>query len=122
MSGFFHELHQNDQLHRLTTMLAYEGARTQKAADRINALAGNVGEVNLLVLVTLRILLDKNIISWDEVRAYLAKLDGLDGKVDGKITLDTVRAALGLQPPPPPPQPLRIPGGSIAARSQRKNS
>jgi hypothetical protein len=91
---------QDSQLRHLSTQLEYGTRSDVNAAAKAQRVAENVGELNLMMLVVMRGLLDKGILTYDDLGRYFAQLDSLDGKADGKVTLDDVRNALGLKPPP----------------------
>ncbi|MEK7468133.1 MAG: hypothetical protein AAB074_12020 [Planctomycetota bacterium] len=105
--GMFVNARQDSQLRQLSTQLEHAGGHDVKAAARAQRVAENVGELNLLMLVTMRALLDKGILTYEDLGRYFAQLDSLDGKADGKITLEDVRNALGLKAPPPAARNIR---------------
>jgi hypothetical protein len=110
--GLFGISRQDSEIRRLSTQLDYAGSQDVRAAARANRVADNVGELNLLMLVSMRALLDKGILTYEDLGRTFAQLDSLDGKADGKITLEDVRNALGLKPPPAAATAPRNPGKS----------
>ncbi|MCE9583454.1 MAG: hypothetical protein K8T20_13290 [Planctomycetes bacterium] len=95
----FRDMRQDSQIRRLSTELENSTGQDVRASVKAQRVAENVGELNLLMLVTLRALLDKGILTYDDLGKYFAQIDAIDGKADGKITLEDVRNALGLRPP-----------------------
>ena len=95
----FRNSRQDSQIRHLQTQLEYGSGKDVRDAAKANRVAENVGELNLLMLVTLRALLDKGIVTYEDLGKYFAQIDAIDGKADGKITLEDVRNALGLRPP-----------------------
>lgn len=95
----FQNSSQNSAIRRLDTELEFATKGNVQAAARVERVAQNVGELNLLMLVTMRALLDKGILTYEDLGRYFDQIDSIDGKADGKITLEDVRNALGLRPP-----------------------
>jgi hypothetical protein len=95
----FRDMRQDSQIRQLRTDLESSTGPDVRAAAKIDRVAQNIGELNLLMLVTLRALLDKGVLTYDDLGRYFAQIDAIDGKADGKISLEDVRNALGLRPP-----------------------
>jgi len=98
----FTNTRQDSQIRRLQTEFEYSTGRDVRGAAKAQRVAENVGELNLLMLVTMRALLDKGVVTYEDLGRYFAQIDAIDGKADGKITLEDVRNALGLRPPASP--------------------
>lgn len=94
----FHSTRASSAIRRLDTSLDFAARDSARAAARLEQVAQNVGELNLLMLVTVRALLDKGIVTYEDIGRYFAQIDAIDGKADAKITLEDVRNALGLRP------------------------
>lgn len=95
----FRDMRQDSKIRSLETELASDAGKDARAAAKLDRVAQNVGELNLLLLVAMRALLDKGVLTYEDLGRYFAQIDAIDGRADGKITLDDVRNALGLRPP-----------------------
>lgn len=95
----FRDMRQDSKIRSLETELASGAGKDARSAAKLDRVAQNVGELNLLVLVAMRALLDKGVLTYEDLGRYFAQIDAIDGRADGKITLDDVRNALGLRPP-----------------------
>ncbi len=61
----------------------------------------DLGAVSLVLLSLVGTLLDKGVITRDDLLAHVRSVDRLEGVADGKITTDELRKALGLARPRP---------------------
>jgi len=120
--NMFTNMRQDSQIREMSAQLAHSGGSDVRAAARAQRLAENVGELNLLMLVTMRALLDKGILTYEDIGKYFAQLDALDGKADGKISLEDVRNALGFQPPPTAAEAAKFVNPDSAARRNIRRS
>ncbi len=59
-------------------------------------LESEMGFLSLIVAATLRTLSDKGLVSTSEILAKLEAVDAADGVKDGKISVDILRAILGV--------------------------
>jgi len=69
----------------------------------------DVGALGLVILGLVGMLVEKGVITRDDLLGHLHRIDGLDGAADGKVTPDQVRAALGLAVATPAPRPTPTP-------------
>jgi len=76
----------------------------RRAGRRVEALEDEVSFLALTLLSLVAGLVEKGVLTEDELRERLKRLDGADGIVDGKLSPDALRGALGL-PREPTPEP-----------------
>ena len=62
-----------------------ESPSSLAARQAVDELAAQVDRQNLLLQTLLRLLLEKGVIQEQEFKEWIAYVDGLDGKVDGKL-------------------------------------
>ena len=82
----------------------------RSAARQREELESDVGFLALTLLSLVRSLVEKGVLSREELRAHMRELDAADGVEDGKLDSDAARDSLGVQPPepdPPAPKPRR---------------
>ena len=111
---FFPEQAQAVHLRNLSqTMVSsmMRSSRGNRHADkRIDEVAEDTAFLALVTFSMLRFLMKKGIVTEEEFKAHLAKLDELDGVRDGELDPAILRGALGLiKEPPPPPAPMARP-------------
>ncbi|MEK7469174.1 MAG: hypothetical protein AAB074_17505 [Planctomycetota bacterium] len=102
---------QADRIRNLTAILtsqsariADHGSKAKQDAARVDA---ELGFLSLIVAATIRTLADKGLVTMAEVLAKIDAVDAADGVKDGKITVDILRAILGV--PRPVPQAESVP-------------
>lgn len=99
-----------DRLRMVARSIAASRARRRVRAD----VAGDVGALGLVLLGLVGTLVEKGVLTNEELLAHLRRVDELDGVADGKVTPDQVRAALGLAQPDP--------GPTVVPKPKRKRS
>jgi uncharacterized protein YceH (UPF0502 family) len=72
--------------------------------------AEDLGALGLVLMGLVGLLVEKGILTRDELLAQLRRVDELDGVADGKVTPEQLRVALGIAPadPGPPPAPVSM--------------
>jgi hypothetical protein len=90
------EAWQSTKIRELTDELAAAQRKGRKASRSLDDLARDVGLLILLQLLTLRTLLDKGLISREDLHARMMEIDKLDGIGDGRVDPDALRRILGL--------------------------
>jgi hypothetical protein len=104
---------QADRIRGLTTMLTSQSARIADSSSKAKQDAARVdaelGFLSLIVAATIRTLADKGLVTMGEVLAKIDAVDGADGVKDGKITVDILRAILGVPRPAPQAEPVPKP-------------
>ncbi len=100
---FFPEYAEAQNLKKVSRQMARKsrtGRRASKKASEAQKELENMEEdLGFLALVLMSLfnrLVEKDIISRDEVRDQLSEIDSLDGVEDGKLDLDMVRGAMGM--------------------------
>lgn len=68
-----------------------------------------VGALGLMLLGLVGTLVEKGVITREELIAQLRKVDEIDGAADGKVTPEQVQAALGIARPDPGPKAAPVP-------------
>jgi len=58
-----------------------------------------MGSLGLVMLALVKSLIDKGIISTDDIQDAFKNLDALDGEMDGKIDLAFLRSSIGVVGP-----------------------
>jgi len=80
----------------------------RSAARQREDLESDVGFLALTLLSLVRSLVEKGVLSPEDLRAHMRELDAADGVEDGKLDPDAARESLGMRPPEPdPPSPKR---------------
>lgn len=82
------------------------GRERQRLTSR---LAEDVGGLGLVLMGLVGLLIEKGVITRDELLAHLRRVDTIDGFADGKVTPEQLRVALGIAPPDPGPKPAPVP-------------
>jgi len=82
---------------------AHRNARRRDAAER-DELEEDVGFLTLTLMGLIRSLVDKGLITRDQLQAEMQALDLTDGEADGRLEPDAAREAFGMEPPPPEPE------------------
>lgn len=105
---------QADRIRSLTHSLMSHSQRlsdhASKAKQDAARLEAEVGFLSLIVAATLRTLTDKGVLTVQEVVSKLEAVDAADGIKDGRITVDILRAILGVpRPEAPPPRAQQAP-------------
>ena len=94
----------------LSDALMRQGQRVNdhasKAKQEAARMEAEVGFLSLIVAAMLRTLSDKGLVSTAEVLAKLEAVDAADGVKDGKISVDILRAILGVPRPAPQAEPV----------------
>ncbi|KAF0244726.1 MAG: hypothetical protein FD180_2262 [Planctomycetota bacterium] len=102
-----------DRVRGLTQVLMNHSARlndhSSKAKQHISRMEAEVGFLSLIVAATLRTLADKGLVTTAEVLAKIEAVDAADGVKDGKISVDILRAILGIPRPAPRAEPVPKP-------------
>lgn len=76
-----------------------------RARRRIRtSVADDVGALGIVLLSLVGTLVEKGVLTRDELLAHLRRVDELDGVADGKVTPEQLRVALGIAPPEPVPK------------------
>lgn len=108
-------------LRKISGTLSGMASGQRMGADQVRKVAENLGFLNLLLMSLVRSLVDKGVLTQQDLFDKLKELDTMDGQQDGKLNPDVLRGLLGFPvtkaPPPAAPQ-----VGSIAARAARRNS
>ena len=104
---------QADRIRGLTQSLMNQSARvadqSSKAKQEAARVDAEIGFLSLIVAATIRTLADKGLVTMAEVLAKIEAVDGADGVKDGKITVDILRAILGVPRPAPQAEPVPKP-------------
>ncbi|HEX5138511.1 MAG TPA: hypothetical protein VFY93_16175 [Planctomycetota bacterium] len=87
------------QVRGLARSLAHVRGRGRLAAD----LRDDLGTLGLVLLGLIGSLVEKGVVTREEILAHLRRVDEIDGAADGKVTPDQVRDALGLAAKPSRP-------------------
>ena len=105
---FFPEQAQAEHLRNIASAMQ----RQQRAGKRTSAppeLEEDVGALSLVLLGLVGTLVEKGVITREELLEHFRRVDTLDGAADGQVSLDALRAALGFPPPDPGPPPAPVP-------------
>lgn len=105
---FFPEIAEADHLRSIAeSMRRQEWAKRRRSAPP--DLGQDVGALCLVLLGLVGTLVEKGVITRDELLGHLRRVDALDGAADGKVSPEALRAALGFAPPDPGPPPAPLP-------------
>lgn len=85
------------RLHSVARSIAASRARRRIRAK----VEDEVGALGLVLLSLVGTLVEKGVLTRDELLAHLRRVDELDGVADGKVTPEQLRVALGITPPEP---------------------
>jgi len=105
---FFPEQAQAEHLRNIATSMR----RRQRSGERSSVpaeLEEDVGTLCLVLLGLVGTLVEKGVITREELLEHFRRVDTLDGAADGKVSLDALRAALGFAPPDPDRPPAPVP-------------
>jgi hypothetical protein len=104
---------QADRIRSLTHALMSQGAQISNQSSKVKQEAARIdaeiGFLSLIVAATLRTLSDKGLVTTAEVLSKLDSVDAADGVKDGKITVDILRAILGVPRPAPQAEVVPVP-------------
>jgi len=108
MDWFFPEQAEAQHLRSIARSMRRQ-ERTRRRADRktgtaLSDLEDDLGFLALTLLSLVGTLVEKGVLAEEEFAAHLARVDGLDGVEDGRLSPDALRGALGF-PRPKPPEP-----------------
>jgi hypothetical protein len=94
------------------------GARRVALEDRVESLESENGHLKLCLAATMNLLIQKGVVTKEEMLEIARSLDVLDGKEDGK--LPGVLSPDGtVAPPPPPLVDKKLEGLAEAVRQQK---
>ena len=115
----FPEQAEAEHLRKISGTLSGMASGQKMGADQLRKVVDNLGFLNLLLLSLVRGLVDKGLLTQEEILDRLKQLDTADGYQDGKLSPGVLRGLLGFPvTQAPPPQPA---APSIAARAARRN-
>ena len=100
----FNEIEERTKAH--ARALRRSGRRASRQREELET---DVGFLALTLLSLVRSLVDKGVLSAEELRAHMRELDAADGVEDGRLDPDAARDSLGAPAParPEPPAPKR---------------
>ncbi|MCC6464938.1 MAG: hypothetical protein IT463_06305 [Planctomycetes bacterium] len=111
----------SQRLNQLSSELKGSQLRAASAVSRNASLEADLSSLALLCLGLVASLVEKKVISEQDLLNHIQGLDTLDGFTDGKITMTAMREALGLAAPAPtiPLKKRKLPQQVPGKRPQR---
>lgn len=117
-------------LRDIATSLRSRPAAESRASRRAtSALEGDVGSIALVCMSLVATLVEKGVITEEELRKHIEALDGLDAREDHSLEPNVLRGALGMKEPPTTalPRNAKLPakkaksprGGPVAPRKRK---
>ena len=104
-------------------------AESRAASRATKAIEGDVGSIALVCMSLVATLVEKGVITEEELRKHIEALDGLDARDDNSLEPNVLRGALGLKEPPtgtlprnaklPARKPRAAEGGPVAPRKRK---
>lgn len=89
----------SQRLNHLSSELKGSHLRAAKASARNASLEADLSSLALLCIGLVAALVEKKVITEQDLLNHIQGLDTLDGVTDGKITMEAMREALGLAAP-----------------------
>ena len=105
---YFHDFWTAREFNKLEEQMrsrsrAHRNARRRDATER-DEIEDDVGFLTLTLMGLIRSLVDKGLITRDQLQAEIQALDLTDGEADGRLDPDAAREAFDMQPPPAEPK------------------
>ncbi len=95
------------QMRHMSVQRSSSRAESRRSAD----IEEDLGVVSLILLSLVKKLIEKGVITREELFSHIKELDALDGIKDGKLDINVFRGVMGLpkeeKPKPTPPAPKR---------------
>ena len=108
MDLFFPEAAEASHLRKISKSISAHQRAASRVAQTSTDVRDDLGFLALVLLSLVGKLVEKGVLTEQELREQLEKADRLDGLADGKIDPGLLRGALGLvQQPPEAPTPTR---------------
>lgn len=102
-------------LRNISTSLAGMSTAGRMTNDQLRKLAGDLGLVTLLLMSLVRSLVEKGVVTQEEITGRLQELDHADGVADGKLSPDALRAIMGVPRKETPAPASRLASESLKA-------
>jgi hypothetical protein len=104
MDFFFPEQAEAMHLRSIASSMRRRNRTERRSVRKAGDIEEDVGVLALALLSLIGSLVEKGVISEEELRAHIRRVDEADGVADGQLTPDVLRGALGLARKPEEPK------------------